>query len=86
MKRLLAAVFLLASIFLWACDRGPGENREVEALIKKRCTICHTTERIYKARQGRAWWEQTIDRMIRHGAELTPDERKEIIDFLSQRK
>ncbi|WP_456432790.1 hypothetical protein [Thermosulfuriphilus sp.] len=86
MKRKIWWLTLVLPFFLASCDRGPGENREVEAIIKKRCSLCHTTERIYKAKFSREEWEKTVDRMIRHGAELTSEEREKIVEFLSGRQ
>jgi hypothetical protein len=54
-----------------------------EDLINERCTVCHTTDRIYKAGFDREQWEKTVDRMISKGAELNEEERDSIIEYLA---
>jgi cytochrome c5 len=54
-------------------------------LVSERCTVCHSIDRINnKIASGadRAAWEQTVDRMISHGAKLNADERQAVIDYL----
>ncbi len=71
----LAAVFLI--LFLSACTSSEPSKR----LIKERCSACHSTKRIFSGEHaGR--WETIIDRMIRHGARLDKDERREILEYL----
>jgi cytochrome c5 len=54
-------------------------------LVSERCTVCHSIDRINnKIASGadRAAWEQTVDRMISHGAKLNADERQAVLDYL----
>jgi hypothetical protein len=56
-----------------------------EALVQKRCTVCHTADRITNAmgQKDRAAWEETVDRMIGYGAQLNADEREAVLDYLA---
>jgi len=54
-----------------------------EELVNTRCTVCHTRERIDAASKDRAGWEATVDRMISYGAQLTPEEREAVLDYLA---
>lgn len=54
-----------------------------EDLINERCTVCHTTDRIYKAGFDRDRWEKTVNRMISKGAELNEKERESVIEYLA---
>lgn len=56
-----------------------------EQLVSERCTVCHSADRINKkiaSGADRAAWEQTVDRMISHGAQLNADERQAVLDYL----
>ena len=85
MKELLSELFLiflvLDLIFLSGCfPKEPGER-----LISQRCTMCHTTNRIYKKRRPHEEWEEIIERMIRHGATLSSQEKKTILNYLKKK-
>ncbi len=82
----MAAVLLLFS-FLWClagCDLTGFSSLLGKRLIKKRCSACHTTKRIYKSRRSMEEWQQIIGRMIRHGAELSKEERTQILDYIKK--
>jgi hypothetical protein len=52
-------------------------------LIKDRCGFCHTTEQVFLARKAPADWATTVQAMIDRGAELSPDEQKTVVSYLS---
>ncbi len=52
------------------------------ALLQERCSLCHTLDRVRAARKGQDAWEQTVDRMIRRGAQLNEEERVALIAYL----
>ena len=59
---------------------------DANALIDERCTVCHTRDRIDNKKAGgadRAAWEQTVDRMMGRGAQLSPEEREAVLSFLA---
>jgi cytochrome c5 len=53
------------------------------ALVRERCTRCHTIDRIKAAKHDQAGWENTISRMRHRGARLTDPEASDVIDFLA---
>lgn len=55
------------------------------ALLQRRCSICHTLERIDKAQKDEAGWNATIDRMRGKGAVVTEQEQKALVEFLLSR-
>jgi hypothetical protein len=55
-----------------------------EALLQERCTACHTLDRVMRAGHTALGWEQTVDRMVKRGAELNDEERTVLIDYLAQ--
>jgi len=52
------------------------------ALVEQRCTVCHTRARIDDEDEDRDGWTEIVDRMISRGAQLSPDERLRVIDYL----
>jgi hypothetical protein len=59
---------------------APVEDAQV--LLERRCTVCHTLERVEASQKSREEWESTVDRMIEYGTQLTDDERAVLIDYL----
>jgi cytochrome c5 len=68
-----------------AASVGSMSGPEGAALVQKRCTICHTIERVEAATLDRSGWERTVDVMIDKGATLTDAERNAVIDYLSRK-
>jgi cytochrome c5 len=69
-----------------AADPAEGEAEPVsegDALIDAKCTGCHSRTRVDSAQKDREQWEATVERMIRAGADLTPEEQETIVEFLS---
>jgi cytochrome c5 len=52
-------------------------------LLETRCSTCHSPDRATSARKTRDQWEQTVSRMIEHGAQLTEEEKTVLIDYLA---
>jgi hypothetical protein len=59
-------------------------SSEAEALLQERCTVCHALSRTTDARKSQVGWEQTVDRMVKRGAELTDEEQVILIEYLAQ--
>lgn len=60
-----------------ALPQGDGAE-----LVLGRCTICHSMDAPSLPRQDHGAWTETVDRMIRWGAPLLPEEREIIIRYL----
>jgi cytochrome c5 len=55
-----------------------------EALLKDRCTKCHSLDRVTSAKKSSADWETTVARMVGKGAKLTSDEQKVLVEYLAK--
>lgn len=67
-------------------DDDDGEDESMGAgamLVEERCSVCHSTDRIYSADKDEAGWTETVDRMIDYGAQLDDDERATVIEYLA---
>jgi mono/diheme cytochrome c family protein len=97
MNRRIAVALLVVVMLAGACSgkEGAGTSAPVSptgaavsdgaALVQKRCTICHTIERIDTAKLDRSGWEETVNVMIDKGATLNDTERNTVIGYLSSR-
>ena len=91
------AVGLIAILVLGACSSG-GEatmvqdapavemtDAEMEALITEKIKDKHTLEFILSQEKTAEEWSETLDRMIAYGAEINPEEKTLMIDWLVSR-
>jgi mono/diheme cytochrome c family protein len=72
-----APVFCANSAGAQQGDAAPGK-----ALVASKCFQCHTDAMFRDGRQNRRGWEATIYRMVGRGALWTPDEIKQMADYL----
>jgi len=70
-----------------------AQGVEAEAVLKARCAECHerlpdgSINRISHQRKTPEGWQMTITRMtLIHGVQVTPDERRTLVKYLSDRQ
>ncbi len=83
-KTTFSMMIALSLVLISGCDMTGFSNNPAKRLIKKRCSGCHSTKRIYGSRRSSKEWEEIVARMIRHGAKATGEERDKIIDYLKK--
>lgn len=79
--------FVLCALTL-ACTAAPqvkadlpdGPERE---LVAARCVVCHDISVITTQRHNADDWRNTVQRMAAQGAQVSPEEIDQIIDYLS---
>src|SRR3989442_8605885 len=49
-----------------------------------RCVICHSVEIAVQQRFGPQGWSDTLDRMIRYGAPIPPEDKQKLMAYLMQ--
>ena len=87
----------LAGTFLAACGSSSiptpipspkstvsGSSLDGQALMEQRCSACHSINRVTSAQHTAAQWQITVNRMIGHGAKLTPQEEQVLVNYLAQ--
>lgn len=57
---------------------GPGA-----ALAAARCSVCHELEHITRSNLSREQWEDTLALMTKRGLVVTPEEKAQLLDYLS---
>jgi cytochrome c5 len=55
------------------------------ATYQRACTTCHETDIIEQQRLTRARWVGSVDKMIRWGATVKPEEKDGLVDYLASR-
>ncbi|MBG0788061.1 MAG: cytochrome c [Anaerolineaceae bacterium] len=93
-KTLILSILLLTLIvgLISACSNAatpvstesPAAATEdpAKALIEERCSSCHNTNIIYNANYDESGWSDVIDQMIQKGADLSDEEKAQIIEWL----
>lgn len=58
----------------------PGDGRDV---VAQACTLCHTLNTVLQLRQGADGWRSIVDYMVLHGAQLTPQQAEQAVEYLA---
>ena len=61
-----------------ACAQPAGK-----AIVDNACTKCHGIKKVESAHKKTAEWEATLDRMIKKGAKVKPEEREAVLKYLN---
>jgi len=82
---LLSALALTVATFGTAVaqqrDLPDGPNRDV---VSRRCQECHDLSMVTAAAGlSRDGWNATIEEMVSYGLRVTPDERAQLLEYLS---
>ena len=76
---LLLALF--GSVSIAAQQLPPGAGADV---LKSRCVICHEADIITSQRLSLTGWTNSINKMVRWGSQITPEERDVLQPYLAQ--
>lgn len=81
MTRAFTAALLLAAgtVSAQQLPEGPGA-----AILKSRCVICHESDIITSQKLSVAGWTRSIDKMVRWGSSITPQERETLQPYLAE--
>ena len=82
----LAATALLAAVVLSVgCTPtgSSGASGTGQALVDRKCSMCHTLDRVKQAQKDKAGWTATVDRMRGKGAVLSDSEAQLVVDYLA---
>jgi hypothetical protein len=74
------AYLLLSCLFLLGCG---GKDNSPQALVSRRCSRCHTLERIHAVKKDAEGWRATVKKMAFYASGVIPDKEIPIItDYL----
>jgi hypothetical protein len=55
----------------------------LQAKVTTECTVCHETRIILQQRLSKAAWTKEVDKMVKWGAAVDPQDRDAFINYLS---
>jgi mono/diheme cytochrome c family protein len=58
------------------------EGRGKDILVRA-CSACHPVSAVTQVRKSKGAWQETLQRMVRRGATVTPSELDELLDYLT---
>lgn len=80
MRRVIALIVLVSAQSLVAQQLPEGPGSEV---LKSRCVICHESDIITSQHLSLAGWTNSINKMVRWGSQITPQEREVLQPYLA---
>jgi len=82
MKRALAV--LVSGMFLSALSIGVAFAQPAgKAIVDNACSKCHGIKKVESAKKNAHEWEVTLDRMVKKGAKVKPEERDAALQYLN---
>ena len=77
-------VVLVGCTFLFLLMASPAlAQPAAKALVEKECSKCHSLSKVNKASKDSAAWSKTVDRMIKKGANIKPEDKDAVIQYLN---
>ena len=76
-------IFLISAFLLGILISSASAQSVAATMVEKKCSKCHNLNRINKASKDAVAWEKTVDRMIKKGSLISPEEKDSIIKYLS---
>lgn len=65
-----------------APGQSPAKASADLALLQEHCAACHTIDTVTAQNKTADEWAETMDRMIDHGLQISPEDNKKVTDFL----
>jgi mono/diheme cytochrome c family protein len=53
------------------------------ALLQEHCSTCHALDTVTAQSKTADAWAETMDRMVDHGMQISPEDAKKVTDFLN---
>ena len=63
-------------------ERALPDGKGIEK-VRLHCALCHGLELVADQRLSRADWARVVDRMIEFGARMEPEDRRDVLDYLT---
>ena len=82
MKRFSAVLISVVVLVIFSAGFAFAQP-PAKAIVDDACSKCHNTKRIYSANKNLAGWGITLDRMIKKGAKIKPEERDPVLKYLN---
>ena len=80
---LLGALLSLMRVAAFGADSADLPLGPMQAKVKTACLECHDSRIIVQQRLSNRAWSKEVDKMIKWGAVVDPEDRNTFIDYLS---
>lgn len=80
-KKLITGLVFVCAILVASSPLALAQD--TSKLVYDRCTVCHNQDRWEGKKMTEKQWSQTVDKMVRWGAELTPEENDLVVSYLT---
>lgn len=57
-------------------------DAEMQALVEEKCSQCHSVDRVWDNSYSESRWSTVFDSMIAKGAQVSEEEKAQMIDWL----
>lgn len=75
---------LASGIFLGVVLVGSAWSQPAgKMIVDKACSSCHGIKKVESAAKSVAQWEATLERMIKKGAKVKPEEKEAVLKYLN---
>ncbi len=75
---------LISGIFLCVLSFGAAFAQLAgKAIVDNACSKCHGIKKVESASKNASEWEATLNRMIKKGAKVAPEERDAVLKYLN---
>src|SRR5919201_6176028 len=78
----IVAAISAATITAAAAQEAQQANDKAEQILNASCTTCHDLRPIETSALDKEGWRKDVDAMIEKGADVKPDDRPLLIDYL----
>jgi hypothetical protein len=69
----------------YAADAGPAHEEPAPASYKGACFACHDDHMMQQQHLTRPQWDREVTKMTNWGAQVKPEQRNELLDYLAAR-
>jgi hypothetical protein len=82
MKRLSSVLISIVVLFIFSTGFAFAQP-PAKTLVDDACSKCHGIKKVYSANKNLDEWGITLDRMVKKGAKIKPEERDPVLQYLN---
>ena len=82
-RTFLSAGAILGFTFALAGHAQSLPDTPGKATLQRTCSVCHSITVVTSRRLSHAGWENVVDNMVSRGAQATPEELQQIVNYLT---
>ncbi len=79
-------LLILLSCAAAACAPTPKGPPAGQLLVEQKCSTCHGIDVALSGKRDREGWAEVLEIMTGHGMVATPEERRQMHDYLASRR